>query len=200
MAGYLEGENTDNPNRSCLVHGDGFNPLHPPTHTLLQQPAAPAAAPQQADKFGEAAQHLPSEVPTTHTSMFASAWIQLYFYFSKNEIRAGGKCPPGPGSRRFPDGQPAAGAPTAARCQQASASARESRGRGSLARLPAPIERPQGAAVPGQTPTLCPRSGTPGTSTGLHLSPPGGKGCRLSSSPPSRTKYSFQSIHVPPDV
>lgn len=101
---------------------EGFNPLHPPTHSLLHQKTAPAAAPQHTGKFGEAAQHLPSEVPTTHIHVCKCLDITLFLCcFSKNKIRAGGQCPPTPGSRRFPDGQPAAGAPMAVHCQQASA-------------------------------------------------------------------------------
>lgn len=76
---------------------EGFNPLHPPTHSLLHQKTAPAAAPQDTGKFGEAAHHLPSEVPTTHIHVCKCLDITSFLgCFSKNEIRAGGQCPPPP--------------------------------------------------------------------------------------------------------
>lgn len=64
MAGYLEGENKDNTNRS-------FNPLHPLTHSLLHQLQLPRSTQANLEK-------LPSTFPLKcprHTSMFARAWI-----------------------------------------------------------------------------------------------------------------------------
>lgn len=74
MADY-GGQCKDNTSQSSPDAEGWLNAPCSPTYTLLQKPAAPAAAVQHIDNFGKAAKHLLSEVPTMHTSMFTNDGI-----------------------------------------------------------------------------------------------------------------------------